>query len=846
MDFLYAGHVVQASIKTYNAGMGTYVVDAPGFPDAVAADTAGGLNTLGARCYSTHAPGTPVLVWFATPEAEGIILGGIPRYDREDLALRGTMLAEGAGVGVGYDQVHRKPLRLDVKPDDQFPVPSMDKGTGRPRDLLAGDHGAVNELGVGYSVLKFTAQLHAGYANVSVSYVDNTVRLTGDRILMESPSMEHDHFQDQGESSTIHRSTPYQWEGMGAPLPGDDPANNEDRELSPEFNGEEQLSIWDVETWDQVGIFRYMELEGYLGGLMHSWAILPPEEQLPVTRDRELNWPGVAEHQVNVDGFITIRTAKGLLLEKTAMIPVPQQKLDPWDPEGDKDADCDWGKDAYDSDKVDYDWGDEDPTSRAGRAIDHNLFRTGEANVRALLDHVKDWSVPQETDIPAAAGAVPMSPLGTKFHADLPTAKTRRVDHRRTAVKYYPGRSFILFGDDGSITFQDAYGSSLVMSGGNVELCPRGDLLVRPGRSVINMAPRDIILNAGHAVEVATSKGDVRIKSERNLHALAGNSGEGGILLESRADDTTGAMNDFEEQGEGSLSSGVTIKSKNAPFAVWGSKIFMQSWDEGIVIDAGKGLKDLDLLGKDVRMVGYRSSSLIAGVKPGTGGGEPENADMIKVEGNSASILAGGVLAKFAGSSFRMLKDGGGSANMLVGGGLNVTGVIASPSTEISPLEPANMVPSIADLKAEVHEESTDFVTAWNELEAEVYTSTSGFGNTEFARKFSFSFNKSLLYWTDTDFVLNATYWQMRYAATGGRTWDQPVVVFQERESIQTRPWPGHESWAGNSFGKIEAGGFNNVDVATEAGKTVPRDDTAGAAPTMVPLEGNYTIDQQE
>ena len=821
-------------------------MEGPGFHSKPAVDVGTVLNVLGARAYNVHSPLQPVLVWFEHAEAEqGLILGAIA-HPEAFVQYRGILLSEGAGVGAGYDRVHRDPIGIDDEVDPDFPMPLYEANCGRPWDTLGGDWGVINELGVGVSVLKLNADLRAGYASVGVSYLDNLVRLTGDRISIESPSLEYDHFQDQGESSTIVRSTPYVWEGLGAVAPDADPAKSEDWPLSIESVGKEQLSKCDVQHWDQVGIFRWMELHGFLGGLRHEYAILPRDAATPVRRSQDHNWPGLYEQQVDVDGFVTIRTAKGMLIEKTSMIPVPEQKREPWDPKGDKDDGCDYGKEAYDTDKVDYDWGDTDPTSRAVRTADHNSFRTGEAGLRGLHDHntagtAKDWRIPHDPESAVVVGIPDISPLGQKFHADLPTPSEVDVDHRRKGVKYYPGRAFALFGDDGSITLQDAYGSSIVMTGGNIEVCPRADLILRPGRSVIGMAPHDVILNAGNSAELTASKGDVRVKAEKNLHALAGNSGTGGVLIESRAIDPQGTANSFDSQGEGTVSSGIVLKSGQAPIAQWGSEIFVQSKVGRVVIDGAGGTQDVYVLGKDVRLVGEQSASMASGVKPGESGGSPDDAGLVMVEPDRTTMISGSVLAELTGGTVRVLKKGGGSATMFIDGSLQASTSIACPTTSVDDFDVT--VYNRPEIKSGIQQGSSQFVSAWNTMNGELYKKDGTYGNADFFRDFSFSFNNSTDYWTTQDFMLHSTFWQLKLSSTGGQVWDQPIVKF--RGTRDTRPWPGQETWNSGGFGKIEGSDLNNYDVLIDAGKSTPREETKGKAPTAKPLKGNYIVDSQ-
>ena len=116
--------------------------------------------------------------------------------------------------------------------------------------------------------------------------------------------------------------------------------------MEPLESPEDDVACHVPQAWDQVGIFRYVRLLGALGGIEHTWVQMPGA-QSPVRREQERNWPGLFEEQVDIDGFWTVRTAKGLLLEKTCMIPVPEQRREPEDPRGDGEEVCDWGREPY-------------------------------------------------------------------------------------------------------------------------------------------------------------------------------------------------------------------------------------------------------------------------------------------------------------------------------------------------------------------------------------------------------------------------------------------------------------------------------------------------------------------
>jgi hypothetical protein len=109
--------------------------------------------------------------------------------------------------------------------------------------------------------------------------------------------------------------------------------------------------------------------------------------------------------------------------------------------------------------------------------------------------------------------------------------------------------SIIDMDETGAILIRDGHGSEIRMHRGNITISCPGDIRTLPGRDNITMTPRNHVINAGADLELASSDGDVRVKSEYNTRLLSGNGGTGYTVIENRstaAFDADPARNDYD------------------------------------------------------------------------------------------------------------------------------------------------------------------------------------------------------------------------------------------------------------------------------------------------------------
>lgn len=837
-----AGVIFMGTVKRTNPGLYTYEVMGVNNPSLPCGELSSGPYS-----YSNYPVGTSVLVWKQTPQAAvGVILGAIPTNDVL-WASPVKSIVEGRLNGPGVDSAHTtyangiiEQLQTLLSKGIASCLSLYNYNNGKPYDIIDGDWGSLNEFKVGLHAGKFTARLMGGMSEVTASYLDNSVSVLAHKTSTETLTTDEKHFCDQGEGSTVKYMTPYLWEGLGSSTPASSGAIDSREVTTTPYMQMEASSLragFEPHTLQQTGIFRYMELTGFLGDLLHQWVAVPKVTGNVVSRDDEKKWPGVYEHFVGIDGFTAIRTAKGLLLEKTNLIAVPEEKKDPWDPEGDKDEDCDYGKTPYEESEYEYEWGNESETTPRLRPLlaqDYLAFVSGIASVRHLIDHSKDWSIPEEVDssITDEASSPVAEALGKTYQVTTPTPTKVKVDHRRT-VKYYPVKSYVLMSDDGNIVAQNAYGVGYSLVGANLELTAPGDIILRPGRRVVAMAPQDIIMRSGRNVDVSAGIGNVRVKAEKNVMVLAGNGGTGGVLLESKG---TGSSFSVDKPGDEVELSGVVIKALDSCVATYGGEVYMSAaMGEKLTLEAPEG--DLRLTGSVIQSVASKELETAVGDVGAFNSYAKQSAD-----GFTALI----------GSAGKMFSESG---LILTSGGITVSGQISasdgfySPTTEVITVNTSQLERiTTRELKAAQDEKSVSELS-FTRFDETTRDADKGLGGMNLSKNIGFSFNSTEQFGLE-DFSLVETPWQLRYKAAGvGSKWSEPVIttVLPDGTTAESYPWPGKEAWSVDAaYVTIDSNSLNNIDIETQAGKLRNRAETAAPEATVVTMESSYVVDLQE
>lgn len=336
-----------------------------------------------------------------------------------------------------------------------------------------------------------------------------------------------------------------------------------------------------------------LELEEGTGPLESALPYAVPPER----RGLEAEQAGVLEVTHSLAGSFRVRSARDIILARRPSIPVPRQVLRPEDPDGDTTTDyrpSGWEKfGSGDAHQIATGLAASEGSPQRACMLPETLaYLFNWEGLAPFAYHTRDWYVAQE----GAAGsdivnqvAPTYADLATDQYLAAPTPEFLEIDHRYGDVKVYPNESHVALLEDGTIVIGDGWGSEIRMTGGNIEFhCP-GDVSFFPGRNLLAWAGHDIVLRAHDSADFTAAKGDMRFKADRNLHALGGNSGCGGVMIESKS--ICAAHGYADRVGEQVTSSGIIMIAPQAQFSVLAGDVAIKledtSSDGRIYLDSG-------------------------------------------------------------------------------------------------------------------------------------------------------------------------------------------------------------------------------------------------------------------
>jgi len=729
----------------------------------------------------------------------------------------------------------------------------------RPYDTYQGEWGYTNPLGMAIHMsLGLLMARASDICGLWMFQADNHMRMAAYSYSFWSALHESVELEDEGENILIRKSSPYPWEMRGLKAPG---TWVDESQKGSGFAEDGTDPLWDTNATanrlepievDQVGIPRITEIGGYPGDLERTVVSCPPQDfEGPETLSNPTNHTGLADRHQYVNGLYSIRTAKGLRLEKYGHIPVPKQLKTPEDPSGDTQEEGFVGEVPYKfagqyGDGDDHDLTEFDGPNAIAQLYDRMAWEHNKLGMQVLRRHTGDWHIPNESDLDTFSGGEAIDPdlftPSDRAVRDLPKFVSLQVDHRpNSSHKYFLSRSVIELLDDGSILLEDGYGSQIIMSGGNITLSCSGDVNLQPGRSLNVLAPKDANIRAGESLDLTSSNGDVRVKAERNLHMLGGNSGEGGILLESRSTELT---QDFaNKQGTDVQSSGIIMKAENSGILSYAGTHYIRSLNAGsIYLDADDRTGQVYIGGKGLSAdiqdeIHFRFNTET--------GGTSFSRNQIIFGDNSTSVSVGGSLIVGGNGSFgssvtalSTVKAQSVSANSVVGksvsDGVDTAGVQASDRQNINT--------SISRLLTAVNADTKEVRLLLKETNGP--QGETKYGDTNVLKSFGFSLRNDDQYgvvFEEGDFF--EFRWQQMFNSFGNstETWSEPIV--NSPDNVPTLPYPGHNTWTGATiYSSFETKYWDNSE--GEQPDLTQYDAAEGGAIELKVLESNYIINK--
>ena len=416
--------------------------------------------------------------------------------------------------------------------------------SNRFTDIHPGESSDTNENNCGLNETMYSAELTGGASFVRVSRIDDEIRMRSTNFQKwTDPEFQWD-FNDGGLLSVEGRNYSYQGEHAGTQGlqgPGyERPKDTDDKEPRP------RIRFW----------------KSFLGNVL-SWFCVRARSKKYAEDEETL----ISVH-ASQGGNIMVRSTGGVSIEKYPRIPVPLRNRMPWDPQGDREVQT--THEAFKKFVI------EDPHSR-GIAESSKMAWEQRTMYRRFDELKKDFRVKNEPEI-EAPGDDDKDPFGSQ-----------ELDQKR----YEKHKGGVFVGEDGSVIIRDAWGSEIVMLGGNVLINTPGNVITTANKDIVSIARRSAVVRGTEAAELSSEEGDVRIHANKLLEMAGGtdkdDAAPGGVLIESLA--KAPSVNAPEKAGRDAKIGGIVIRSEKAPVSIGGSSTFVSGKDNIVVTSGDDGKK---------------------------------------------------------------------------------------------------------------------------------------------------------------------------------------------------------------------------------------------------------------
>lgn len=596
-------------------------------------------SVLGATSISSYTPGTHVVVMVHNKDHKGVILGSVPpSVDVGRLAYHDYI---SSASRKRVDDSHKRYLKM---PRSGF---MPDYSNWRAVDgTLASEWGAITTTGASITLDDFMFQTSVSeFCGVYGFYHDQMLRVTGYNMQVWTAGSERDAYMDQAECNDTNGFSPYPWEAMGVLQPGIDVVQEYEPETYNCYSGKPYYARWENKHEFAQPYHRKQIFYGYLGQGGRSLVHAPPPGLQRWTYKGEPGSPGATpydspvevqdappiscsggpdklkDHQEEpvfgllendnaLDGRLFVTSAKGVVIAKRALIPIPQRIKRPEDVENGDEASKNYkaasmfGSGPDHKITGDFITTDNDYPNmqRATAVLDLHGYLFNYAGLHPFYWHAKDYKTWEEQELKYADynQKIPQfgQLAGSKMYLKEEEPKMWKIDHRYGTQKFWETECFISLLEEGTVVIGDGYGAEIRMSGGCVFISAPGDVWCKGGRDVQLWGGNDVITRANKTVDISATEKNVRIKAEEHVLVFAGNEQskhEGGILLESRGKTIE---YDFEQCGDEIRFAGVVLRAPYSNVVGLAHQIYMRTGGGeikpgDIVLDASTGSKDL-------------------------------------------------------------------------------------------------------------------------------------------------------------------------------------------------------------------------------------------------------------
>ena len=537
-------NIFTAVVITANAGSRSVTVARESYGTAAAADMGNMLEGLvvsttistflGFKDSTLPQPGSRVLC-VEDSSSSCFVVGSIPQASLELKALPGRA-ALGAGCAmdepanrIGHE-AHTRSI-CDLR---------------RPSDIVDGEYGIANELGVLIGLYQQMAVLKASeLAQVQCFLLDDLVRIISHNFQHYTALGEYSIFHDgkrlMAEFGATHKAP----ESYGSPAVTSDNGSIDVFGSTGSHKPDDSDDFYELKQDERMrAIERFKMFLGSVGDFLHLFLVRPNPTAPRVLNgdvDSGTTETGLWNTHIGTDGGMHIRSVKEIFIEKTNWIRVPVRQRAPDDPEGDDARNLDY------KDKKPFEFNTDfkykgNPIAYALQIRDYLAYVNEKSNYQNFKAHEKDFFVNDDVEGEEHVG------------------KFTKIDQETTSTvnQYELKTAGIYLMPNGGITIRDAWNSAIILEGGNVYIQPAKDLVMQPLRHSVTKAGNSVITNAKKHIDFSSTEEGLRVKTEKSQYFYAD---KGGMVLEANGEnDTAGEPSPKDEAIE--YIGGIVFKSK--------------------------------------------------------------------------------------------------------------------------------------------------------------------------------------------------------------------------------------------------------------------------------------------
>lgn len=804
---------------------------------------------IGPRDVGMCAPNDDVIVMKPRGLSHGFIVGVIPPYVANGNVLCPDWLVQGGNTGIRRERGHAYPVKSLYKSGGV-----VDWSNQRPLDQAGTERGWVSPFGP--AVVMDDALIQARVSEMAGLWItlwDEWVRLAGRDLLIESSVHEENGSDDEGEARYFRGVAMYPHEALGQ-YRHDQQFTGEtgDKEVQfTESRGKIDLPKGDE---DLLPIYRYQEFGGYLGQ-GHLRTVMRPAQESGKKKYKTKGTPDdvLFMESVGADGGLTIVSAKGVHIGKRCGILMPKPKMPHTAKEGDdaeagnyKFSSLHGSGDEHKIGDVKVE-GDVKSVLRVAGVMDLIAHAVSWKAVHPFHYHKADYDLPQPSESQLKVqGQVNFS----GWFVQDPTPKKLKIDHRYGNVDYFERESFVKLHDDGSVHIASGCGVELVFAGGRAYLnAPMGIALGAGGE--LSILAEQIVGRAKGSVDFSSTEKDVRFKAEKNMQLLAGNGGQGGMLLECLG---KGSTQQYEgKYGEDVRGSGITLKGAQSSVALLGKDLYLRTGGatlgEGdILLDASMGKRRVQLYGREFHAYVNKPITFSFGPIEKSSSVRRVYSFAEKTMIADAKLLLGGKLIGFEG--------GGGKPGVIVDGGVYGTksfataGVMADKKGMFLGKVPGGFAGTIQSATAAAAEAAGTLQSASQTRHettiVQKYYQANQLGDEPVIEKLKFSFRDppgSPKQYKAEKFKLPEARWQqfVRFGlGSGGIAWTERPVIYQ---GTQTYPWPGKQKWVDEpNMLRLDQLSMFDAGAGRDKARPGPYEEAKLGTLTPATLDGEYKL----